>query len=133
MFDEFWKQFQRPSGWLEPGWGMPGPQADVAETDDAVEVSVELPGLDEKDIDIEVTDESLIIRGEKKTERENKNKDYHLTERSYGSFYRSIPLPPGAEAEKATASYKHGVLSVTLPKTAEAKARVKKIAVNKAA
>jgi HSP20 family protein len=74
-----------------------------------------------------------IIRGEKKTERENKNKDYHLTERSYGSFYRSIPLPPGAEAEKATASYKHGVLSVTLPKTAEAKARVKKIAVNKAA
>jgi HSP20 family protein len=74
-----------------------------------------------------------IIRGEKKTERENKNKDYHLTERSYGSFYRSIPLPPGTEAEKATASYKHGVLSVTLPKTAEAKARVKKIAVNKAA
>lgn len=105
------------------------PSTDVSETDDEVEVSIELPGMDEKDIEVNISDEMLTVRGEKKAEREEKKKDYYLSERTYGSFHRAIPLPPGINTDKAEATFKKGVLTIRLPKTEEAKSRMRRIEV----
>lgn len=129
VFDDFWSRFDRSIGASSGILSTAGPRTDVSETDDAVEVSVELPGIDEKDIDISLNNDVLTIRGEKKAEREEKKKGYYLSERSYGSFHRSIPLPPGVDSEKADAQFKKGVLTVSLPKTPEAQEKVRKIAV----
>jgi HSP20 family protein len=129
VFDDFWSRFDRSAGVSNGLLSVTGPRTDVTETDEAVDVSVELPGMDEKDIDVSLSDDVLTIRGEKKAEREEKKKGYYLAERSYGSFYRSIPLPPGVDSEKAEAQFKKGVLTVTLPKTPEAQAKVRKIEV----
>ncbi|MDF3152974.1 MULTISPECIES: Hsp20/alpha crystallin family protein [unclassified Mesorhizobium] len=85
--------------------------------------------MDRKDVDVSVTDNAITIKGEKKSEREEKSKGYHLSERARGSFYRSIPLPFGVDTEKVNAEFRHGILTVTLPKTQEALSRVKKIEV----
>lgn len=127
IFEDFWKRFDQPFGAI--GRWDSGPRTDIAETDRALEVSVELPGLDRKEVDVSLTDGALTIKGEKKSEREESKKGYHLSERSYGSFYRSIPLPSGVDTDKASAEFKNGVLTVTLPKTQEALSRVKKIEV----
>lgn len=129
VFDDFWSRFDRSAGVSNGRLSVTGPRTDVTETDEAVDVSVELPGMDEKDIDVSLSDDVLTIRGEKKAEREEKKKGYYLAERSYGSFYRSIPLPPGVDSEKAEAQFKKGILTVTLPKTPEAQAKVRKIEV----
>lgn len=105
------------------------PHVDVVDKGKAVEVSVELPGMDEKDIEVSLTKEALVVKGEKKEEKEEKGKDYYRSERSYGSFTRSIALPEGIDAEGGEASFKKGVLKVTLPKTKEAVKEAKKIAV----
>jgi HSP20 family protein len=128
IFEDFWKRFDQPFGAIG-GWDSSGPQTDVAETDSALEVSVELPGLDRNEVDVSLTDSALTIKGEKKREREESKKGYHLSERSYGSFYRAIPLPSGVDTDKASAEFKNGVLTVTLPKTQEALSNVKKIEV----
>jgi HSP20 family protein len=96
---------------------------DVSETADKIVVKAEVPGLDSKDIDISLSGDILTIKGEKKSEREEKEENYHLVERSYGSFARSIRLPVGVEADKIEASYKQGVLTVTCPKKEEVKAK----------
>ena len=106
------------------------PSLDVAETKNDVVVKAEIPGMDPKDIDISLTDGLLTIKGEKKQEREEKEKDYHLVERSYGTFTRSIRLPKEVQRDKINASYKNGVLTVTLPKSEEAKRQEIKIKVN---
>lgn len=118
-FDELFGDFGR-TGAPVPGLGVNSPRTDIAETDKAIEVSVELPGLEEKDVEISVADDVLTIRGEKKTETEDTRKGYRLAERSYGSFLRSIGLPSGIAVDKAEASFKNGVLTVTLPKAPEA-------------
>jgi HSP20 family protein len=128
IFEDFWRRFDQPLGALAR-WDTGGPRTDVAETENALEISVELPGLDQKEIDVSLTDGALTIKGEKKSEHEENKKGYHLSERSYGSFYRTIPLPSGVDTDKANARFKNGVLTVTLPKTADALARVKKIEV----
>lgn len=129
VFDGFWNRFERPSG----GWNgfsqVGTPTIDVSDNDDEIEVSVELPGMDEKDIDVSVTRDLLTVRGEKKAEREEKKRGYYLSERSYGAFYRSIPLPAGVETDKAKAEFKKGVLTISLPKTPEAQAQAKRIEV----
>ena len=128
VFDDFWNRFDRP--FLGPnGFLAAGPRTDISETDGEVEVSVELPGLNEKDIEVNLTDDTLTIRGEKKVEKEEKKRNYYRSERSYGAFHRTIPLPPGVDSDKAEAKFKNGVLSITVPKTAEAKAKVKRIEV----
>jgi HSP20 family protein len=91
---------------------------DVAETDKVIEITVELPGLEKKDVELNVTDNLLTIRGEKRSEREEKNKDYHLVERSFGSFPRSVELPEGVKPEDITAEIARGVLKVTVQKPA---------------
>ena len=90
---------------------------------------MELPGFDQKEIDVALSDNALTIKGERKSEQQHSKKGYHLSERSYGSFYRSIPLPSGVDTDKANAEFKNGVLTVRLPKTQETLSRVKKIEV----
>ena len=96
------------------------PRLDVTEDAKAVTVTAELPGLSEKEIDLSLSGDTLTIRGEKKEEKEDKNRNYYYSERSYGTFMRSIPLPRQVETDKVSASFKKGVLTITLPKTAAA-------------
>jgi HSP20 family protein len=109
----------------ERGWM---PAVDVFEKADKFVVKAELPGMKEDDIDVSVVGDTLSIRGEKKTETEIKDEDYYRCERSYGSFYRSIPIPSNVDANKIEASFEDGVLEVALPKSA--KVKPKKIAVS---
>jgi HSP20 family protein len=94
------------------------PRMDVSETDKVIEVTAELPGLEAKDIKLDLTNNILTIRGEKKSDREEKDKDYHLIERSFGSFSRSVQLPDGVNAEDVSAEIAKGVLTVTIKKPA---------------
>ena len=105
------------------------PQVDVADAGKEIKVSVELPGLDDKDIEVSLTKETLTIKGEKREEKEEKGKDYYRSERSFGSFTRTIPLPFEIDAEKAEASFKKGVLTVSLPKTKRVISETKKVAI----
>jgi len=93
------------------------PRIDVAETDTELKVTAELPGMDEKDIQINLEQDALLISGEKKADVEEKSKNFHRIERSYGSFQRVIPLATEVVEEKIEAVFKNGVLTVTLPKT----------------
>jgi HSP20 family protein len=105
------------------GAGANLPRMDVAETDKAIEIEAELPGLETKDVQINLADNVLTIRGEKKSEREEKEKDYHLLERSYGSFSRSVELPQGVKPEDVSAEIAKGVLKVTVKKPAPAQSK----------
>ena len=96
------------------------PQIDVAETEKEVRVTAELPGLEEKDVDVTLTQGVLTIKGEKREEHEENKRDWHHSELRYGMFERAIQLPAEIDADKAKASFKKGVLKITLPKTAEA-------------
>ncbi|MCG8693444.1 MAG: Hsp20/alpha crystallin family protein [Minwuiales bacterium] len=127
LFADFGRGFRMPSMMME-ATGM-APSIDVSETDSAIQVTAELPGVDEKDVEVNLTDGVLTIKGEKKSEKEDKGKDYHLVERAYGAFQRDIPLPYDIDTEKVDAKYAKGVLTVTLPKPPESKAKVKKIEV----
>lgn len=108
------------------------PRIDVAETDSALEVTAELPGIDEKDVDVMLRDDVLTIRGEKKSEREEKKTDYHLLERSFGSFARSIRLPFEADSEAVKANFAKGLLKVTIAKPPQVKEKTVKIPVRSA-
>jgi HSP20 family protein len=106
------------------------PAMDIAEKDGAFEVTAELPGLDAKDIDIQFANGMLTIKGEKQEEKEEKTKDRYVSERRYGSFRRTLQVPGSVDAEKIEASFKGGVLTVTLPKSPEAQKKEKKIPVS---
>lgn len=99
------------------------PAVDVAEDDKQLEVHVELPGVDPKEVSVTAEDNVLTIKGEKKVERESKEHRWHIVERSYGSFTRSIALPASVDAQKTKAAYKDGVLTIVLPKRPEEQAR----------
>lgn len=105
------------------------PRVDVTESDDDVHVAVELPGLRESDIEVHLTSEYLTIKGEKREETEEKHRGYYRSERSFGAFRRDITLPCAVVAEGVTAVHKGGILTVTLPKSPEAKHEMKKIEV----
>lgn len=130
-FDSFWNGFGTPmkSGMWGNVFDSEYPRVEVSETDSEVEISAELPGMSQEDIDVSVTEDMIRIKGEKKSEKEEKKKDFYLSERSYGAFQRAIPLPSGLDLNKANATFKNGVLNVTLPKTEEARANVKRIPV----
>jgi len=99
------------------------PSVDVKETEKTIEVEAELPGVEEKDVQVTLEDNVLTIKGEKKAEKEETKKDYYSCERSYGSFLRSFELPANVDAGKVNATFAKGVLKVTLPKTAAAQAK----------
>ncbi|HZT19832.1 MAG TPA: Hsp20/alpha crystallin family protein [Dongiaceae bacterium] len=139
LFDDFGRfpfGFGRSGGALEPFWRSAGqggatmPAVDVVEKENAYEISAELPGLDEKNVEVKVADDVLTISGEKKEEKEEKEKGYYRSERRFGSFQRSFELPPGVDQNKIEASFQKGVLTVTLPKSSDAQKREKKIAIN---
>src|SRR6516162_2163742 len=103
------------------------PTADVYETGDNIVVKAELPGVDPKDLEVRIEDNTLFLKGERKLEKEVKEENYHRIERSYGSFTRSFALPSSVDADKTSAEYKDGVLTLTMPKREEAKRKTIKI------
>lgn len=129
VFDNIWRGFGAPAVAGGQATVALQPQTDIAETDKEYEVTVELPGIDEKDVEVTLANGVLSIKGEKKFEREEKKKDYYLSERSYGSFQRAIRVPEGVDAEKVSAAFNKGVLTLKLPKLPEVQASTKKIAV----
>ena len=139
FFAEGWPQVSMSSLLdLDPFRGMPGMEragalynakVDISETDSEYEISAELPGIDEKDVELNVSEGMLTLSAEKREEHEEKKKNYHLTERSFGSVKRSFRVPEGVDVDHIKADFSKGVLKVTLPKTKEAKARQRKIEV----
>ncbi len=142
LFDSFdggfWRYpFGRSAFGIEPFWRREAtwstaPAVDVAESDRAYEITAELPGLDEKNIEVKLVDGTLTIKGEKQEEKEEKKKDYYLSERRFGSFERSFGVPESVDDTKIEASFKKGVLTVTLPKKPEARKPETKVEVKSA-
>ena len=140
LFDDFGMSFRWPFGRslaAEPlfrrelTWPKM-PAVDVIESEKGYEITADLPGMEEKNIEIKVTDGVLTMTGERQEEKEEKKKDYYLQERSFGSFQRSFELPESVDPEKIEASFKKGVLTVKLPKKPEAQKPAKKIEVKAA-
>ncbi|MGV2130834.1 Hsp20/alpha crystallin family protein [Agrobacterium vitis] len=134
LFDDF-----MPSSWRSTdrslfsralpslaGWAAT-PAVDVVEKDDTYEVTAEFPGLDEKNIEVKLSNGFLTIRGEKQEEKEERQKEYHVSERRYGSFQRSFQMPDSVDADKVEATFEKGILTVRLPKSVEAKKNERKI------
>jgi HSP20 family protein len=116
-------QFRRELKWAKM------PAVDVVESEKAYEITADLLGMDEKNIEVKVAEGVLTMKGERQEEKEEKKKDYYLQERSFGSFQRNFELPDSVDADKIEASFKKGVLTVKLPKKAEAQKPAKKIEV----
>jgi HSP20 family protein len=127
LFDDVFNSFGNPTSLLGrlPAW----PSVEVVQSDQEIRVSAELPGLDEKDVEVLVDDNALTIRGEKRSE--TKDDERRFSERYYGRFERVIPLPFAVEEDKAEASFTNGVLTVTLPRSAKAEDRAKRIAIGR--
>jgi HSP20 family protein len=133
LFDEFGRGFAFPKRWgmpeVEPFWRTRGrgiePVVDLVEKPDRYEITAELPGMDEKNIEVKLSNEMLVIKGEKKEEKEEKEANYYMSERRYGSFQRTFRLPEGINTDKIEAGFKNGVLTVALPKSEEAKKETK--------
>jgi HSP20 family protein len=121
--------FRRTAEPFGAGLGALLPKVDVSESAEAYRIEAELPGMDEKDVSLTCSDGVLTIRGEKKAEREEKKKDYYLSERSYGTVQRSFELPDNVDEAKIAATFEKGVLSISLPKSKEAKASERKISI----
>ena len=120
LFDDFFglQPARRENGAAAALWS---PSVDVSETPDNFTVRAELPGMQREDIDLEVENNVLVIRGERKFEKQSDGENFHFTERSYGSFFRSFTLPKNVDSEAIKAEYKDGILTVTLPKREEVK------------
>ena len=137
LFDRFGGGFGFPSLRrmfdIEPAWrssfSFSMPAIDMSEDDKAYKISAELPGMDAKDVDVSLSGDTLLLKGEKRQEKEEKDNNYHFSERAYGSFQRAFDLPASVDRNKVAADFSKGVLTITLPKTAEAQKPQKKIEV----
>ena len=130
LFDDVFRGFGVPAfGGFDRS--VSWPHVELGETDKDIRVTAELPGLDEKDVDISLEDGALTLRGEKRSEVEDKDRGY--SERSYGRFERRIGLPKGIDRDSVSATFKNGLLTVTLPKTEAANENVRRIPVNASA
>src|SRR5262252_9353623 len=134
LFNRFARGFGLPSlrslADFEPHWRslvFSAPPIDMSEDDKAYKISAELPGLDAKDVEVSVSGERLVLKGEKRQEKEEKEKNYYFSERAYGSFQRAFEMPASVDREKVSADFAKGVLTITLPKTPEAQQQMKKI------
>jgi HSP20 family protein len=138
LFDNFWRGFgmgrpvrrmaePQPLGRFMTSLGMAIPDIDIVEAEKEYRIVAELPGMSQGDVDLSVSGDVLTIKGEKKEQKEEKGENYHLSERRFGSFQRSLQLPQGIDRDKIEARFDKGVLTVTLSKTAEAAARRQKI------
>lgn len=130
LFDEFFTDFSPvPAGTRGRGFDFAGVKVDMAENDNELVVTAEVPGLEEKDIDVSLSRGMLSIRGERKEEKKKEGDNYYYMERSSGSFHRELPLPDYVDIDKAEASLKNGVLRLSMPKKAEAMEQRKTIKV----
>jgi HSP20 family protein len=131
VFEEFFGDFGSLTDWsgADTTLAKVNPRTDISESDKEVTVTAELPGMSQKDVNVELANDTLTISGEKKTETEQKGKHWYRMERSSGSFHRSIMLPADVDTGKASARMKDGVLTVIIPKTAGEKAHKHKIEV----
>ncbi len=132
MFEDFWRFPPMQSPTLSPsisGMVLGAPAVDIVETPNAFEITAELPGMDEKSIDVKCSGDLLTIRGEKKDEREEDKEGYYLSERRFGSFQRSFRIPENVDTQKIAATFKNGVLALSLPKTKESQQNEKKISI----
>lgn len=133
LFDNTLRGFGLPSFSFEVPWsqfaapGLLRPQVNIGGNDKEYEISVEVPGVDEKDVKVEITGTTMTISGEKKQEKEEKDKNYYRMERSYGSFRRVLSLPEDANQDEVKAKFKNGVLTVTISRKALPAPEVKKI------
>ena len=131
-FDRLFKEAFTPFfGEGEPSTRTWAPPVDIYENENDIVLKAELPGIDPKDVEVRVEDNTLYLKGERKFEKEVKDESYHRIERSYGSFARSFSLPNSINAEKVKAEFKDGLLTLTLPKREEAKPRTIKIDVSR--
>lgn len=133
LFEDFWRNpfSVSPFVHLNRAWSGDAfnPSVDISETDKEIKLEAELPGMDEKDIDISISEDVLIIKGEKRQEKERKDQNYYFVERSYGSFSRQFPLPSSVDEDKIAASFRKGVLTITMPKRPEVVQQRKRIPV----
>ena len=128
LFEEAWGRSHRPDeDFITGTWA---PAVDVRETKESLEISVELPGMDPKDVAITVENNILTLRGSREFEKADEGETYHRVERAYGAFERSFTLPRSVNAEKINAKFKQGVLHLSLPKREETKPRSVKITVD---
>ena len=138
LFDRFGFPSLRRMFEIEPTWRpttsftFSAPAIDLSEDDNAYRISAELPGLDAKDVDVSVSGNTLVLKGEKRQEKEEKDKNYHFSERAYGSFQRAFELPASIDRDKIAADFSKGVLTISLPKTPDAQQQQKKIEVKSA-
>src|SRR5690606_1340736 len=133
--DQWFNEFGNRFGRLPIQHELPfvaSPPVDVVEKDGAYEITAELPGISEPDLEVKCTGDTITIKGEKKEEKEEKKKDYYLSERRFGTFRRSFRMPEGTDPDKIKATFKDGVLTLTLPKTPEAQKRERRIEIQKA-
>ena len=129
LFEDAFRGFEGLPGFAGlTGRGVTWPSLEVSESEKEIRISAELPGLEEKDVEVLLGDGVLTLRGEKKSESEDKERQF--SERYYGRFERRIALPAEVEADQVRASFRNGVLTVTLPKSAKAQEHVKRIPVN---
>jgi len=132
MFDDFWRFPHVQSPMISPsasGVALGAPAVDIVEKEDAFQITAELPGMDEKSIEVKCSGDVLTIRGEKKDEKEENKEGYYLSERRFGSFQRSFRIPENVDAEKIGATFKNGILTLSLPKTKESQQNEKKISI----
>ena len=131
-FDRLFKEaFSPMHGETEVSTRSWAPPVDIYETEDAIVLKAELPGMDPKDVEVRVEDNTLYLKGERNFEKDVKEQNYHRVERSYGTFTRTFSLPNSVDADKVAANYKDGVLTLTMPKKEEAKPKTIKIEVSK--
>ncbi len=137
--DRLFEDFGFGHGWVAPGFERSlnqlevlagtawAPQVEVLERDNELMIRADLPGMTKDDVKVDIADNAVVIRGERKSEREENEKGYYRSERSYGSFYRRIPLPSGVNAEEANAEFRNGVLEITMPATQPAEEKRRQI------
>ena len=140
VFDNMFRSFGFPTLGFEGSLNGPGhsasllrPNVDIAATDKEYTIAVEVPGVEQNNVKLELVDDSLVVKGEKVQERENKDRNYHRIERSYGSFQRVLSLPEDADRDGINAAFKNGVLTITLPRKAVTKTSGKVIEIRQAA
>ena len=135
LFGDFFSVFGVPApaarGAVSLPAGIIAPRIDVSETDEEIRIKAELPGLNENDVDVQLIDDVLTIRGEAQTEHEEKQQDYRVMERARGTFVRSLRLPFSADANQVQASFKDGLLTITIPKPREERERVQRVEVTR--
>ncbi len=126
LLEESFGRMRREEGLVSGAWT---PAVDIYETENSLIVTAEIPGVSEKDIDVRIENNQLVIKGERKFEKETKEENYHRIERIYGNFYRSFSLPNTVDTEKVKAEYKNGVLKIAIGKREEVKPKQIKIEV----